>query len=94
MSGRNHDNPRAWRFAPASLIMGATLLAPVQAEDAVAEAQSTALPPFLFGVMFKLNPKYISLLFTDPMGKKLLAVVIVLQILGALVIKKIVNIKV
>jgi tight adherence protein B len=53
-----------------------------------------ALPPFLFAVMFKLNPKYISLLFTDPMGKKLLAIVIALQILGALVIKKIVNIKV
>ncbi len=53
-----------------------------------------ALPPFLLGVMFKLNPKYISLLFTDPMGKKLLAVVIALQIVGALVIKKIVNIKV
>jgi tight adherence protein B len=53
-----------------------------------------ALPPFLFAVMFKLNPKYISLLFTDPMGKKLLAVVITLQIVGALVIKKIVNIKV
>ena len=53
-----------------------------------------ALPPFLFAVMFKLNPKYISLLFTDPMGKKLLAIVIALQIVGALVIKKIVNIKV
>ena len=33
-------------------------------------------------------------LFTDPMGKKMLAVAVVMQILGALVIRKIVNIKV
>lgn len=53
-----------------------------------------ALPPFLFMVMLKLNRDYIMLLFTDPWGKKLLAGTIMLQILGALVIKKIVNIKV
>jgi tight adherence protein B len=33
-------------------------------------------------------------LFTDPMGKKLLIGAIILQVLGALVIRKIVNIKV
>ena len=53
-----------------------------------------ALPPALFAVMFKLNPDYVMMLFQDPMGKKLLAVAIVMQVLGALVIKKIVNIKV
>ncbi len=53
-----------------------------------------ALPPALFAVMFKLNREYVMMLFQDPMGKKLLAVAIVMQLLGALVIKKIVNIKV
>lgn len=53
-----------------------------------------ALPPALFAVMFKLNRDYVMMLFEDPMGKKLLAIAIVMQLLGALVIKKIVNIKV
>ena len=52
------------------------------------------LPPLLMGAMWRLNPDYIALLFTDPLGKKMLGVAIGLQVLGALVIKKIVNIKV
>ena len=53
-----------------------------------------ALPFLLFFVVYYLNPDYCMVLFTDPMGKKMLAVAIVMQILGALVIRKIVNIKV
>ena len=53
-----------------------------------------ALPPALFGVMLKLNYEYVMLLFEDPMGKKMLAFAIVMQLVGAIVIKKIVNIKV
>jgi tight adherence protein B len=53
-----------------------------------------ALPLVLFIAVYQLNPKYISLLFTDPMGKKMLGVAVIMQILGALVIRKIVNIKV
>ncbi|MBX7075099.1 MAG: type II secretion system F family protein [Pirellulales bacterium] len=53
-----------------------------------------ALPPLLFVAVFRLNREYIMALFTDPMGKKMLAVAIVMQLLGALVIRKIVNIKV
>ncbi len=53
-----------------------------------------ALPPLLFLAVYRLNPDYIMLLFTDPMGKKMLAGGIFLQLLGALVIRKIVNIKV
>jgi tight adherence protein B len=44
--------------------------------------------------MWRLNPDYCMTLFTDPMGHQMLAGAIVLQILGALVIRKIVNIKV
>ena len=52
------------------------------------------LPFVLFITVYELNPKYVSLLFTDPMGKKMLAVAIVLQVIGALVIRHIINIKV
>jgi tight adherence protein B len=53
-----------------------------------------ALPPALFMAVYRLNPEYVMVLFTDPMGKQMLAGGVVLQILGALVIRKIVNIKV
>jgi len=53
-----------------------------------------ALPVVLFFAVYYLNPEYMMLLFTDPMGKKLLAGAIFLQLVGALVIRKIVNIKV
>ena len=53
-----------------------------------------ALPPALFVVMLRLNYDYVMLLFQDPMGKKMLIFAIVMQLVGAIVIKKIVNIKV
>lgn len=53
-----------------------------------------ALPPVLFVAVYRMNPEYIKVLFTDPMGKQLLAAAIGLQVVGALVIKKIINIKV
>jgi tight adherence protein B len=53
-----------------------------------------ALPLVLFIVVYNLNSAYVTQLFTDPAGKKMLAVAVVMQILGAIVIKKIVNIKV
>jgi tight adherence protein B len=53
-----------------------------------------ALPPVLFGVMYRLNAKYVSTLFTDELGQQMLAFAIVMQFVGALVIRQIVNIKV
>lgn len=53
-----------------------------------------ALPFVLLLAVYRLNPDYLMVLFTDPMGKKMLAVTVVFQILGALMIRKIVNIKV
>jgi tight adherence protein B len=53
-----------------------------------------ALPFFLFIAVYKLNPDYIMVLFRDPMGTKMLAIGAAMQVLGALVIRKIVNIKV
>jgi tight adherence protein B len=53
-----------------------------------------ALPPALFVVVYKLNPDYVMLLFTDDLGKKMLIGGAIMQLLGAVVIKKIVNIRV
>jgi tight adherence protein B len=53
-----------------------------------------AMPPLLFAAVYKLNPDYVMLLFTDPLGKKMLIGTVVLQIMGAWMIRKIVNIKV
>ena len=44
--------------------------------------------------MLKLNYNYVMLLFEDPLGKQMLAFAIVTQLIGAIVIKKIVNIKI
>jgi tight adherence protein B len=53
-----------------------------------------ALPPVLFLAVYRLNPEYVLPLFTDPMGRKMLTGAVIMQLLGAIVIKKIVNIKV
>ena len=53
-----------------------------------------ALPPVLAGVMAYLNPNYMMKLVNDPMGQQMLAGGIVMQVVGAFVIRKIVDIKV
>ncbi|MEM7475173.1 MAG: type II secretion system F family protein [Planctomycetota bacterium] len=53
-----------------------------------------ALPPVLMLTMLYLNYEYAMVLFRDPTGRKLMAGAIVLQFVGALVIRKIINVKV
>jgi tight adherence protein B len=53
-----------------------------------------ALPIALFFAVYYLNPDYVMLLFTDPKGRKMIAIAVVLQVLGAITIKKIINIKI
>ena len=53
-----------------------------------------ALPIALFFTVWKMNPDYVMLLFTDPLGKQMIGVAVFLQILGAVAIKKIITIKV
>jgi tight adherence protein B len=53
-----------------------------------------ALPIALFFAVYYLNPNYVMLLFTEELGRKMIAVAAVLQIVGAIAIKKIVNIKI
>ncbi|GAB4148451.1 MAG: type II secretion system F family protein [Planctomycetaceae bacterium] len=52
------------------------------------------LPIALFFAVYYLNPEYVMLLFTEELGKKMIAVAAVLQVLGAIAIKKIVAIKI
>jgi len=53
-----------------------------------------AMPPALFLFMLKLNPEYVMQLFTDELGHYMLGIAVVTQTIGALVIKKIITIKV
>ncbi len=53
-----------------------------------------AMPPALFVFMLQLNPEYVLLLFQDTIGQTMLAGALVAQVVGAIVIKKIITIKV
>lgn len=53
-----------------------------------------ALPPALFVAVYRMNPDYLMLLFTDDLGKKMLLGGIFMQLLGAVAIQKIINIRV
>ncbi len=53
-----------------------------------------ALPPLLFVTLNLLNPGYAQLLLTDKLGHKILAIAFSLQVIGSVVLWKIVQIKV
>ena len=53
-----------------------------------------ALPIAVGLAIYSLNPPYMRLLFTDPLGKLLVLVALVFQIIGYLWIRKIVNIEI
>jgi tight adherence protein B len=53
-----------------------------------------ALPFAVLVALLKLNPSYVRLLFNDPLGIKMLTVAGVMQVMGAIAIRKIVNIRV
>jgi tight adherence protein B len=64
------------------------------AEGRLSGAVLLAMPPALLAFCYSTNPEYIKLLFTTSAGVKMLVVTGVLQLVGAMVIKKIVTIKV
>lgn len=53
-----------------------------------------ALPPIVGLGLYLLEPSYVSMLFTETLGQLLLATAFVLQVLGYLWIRKIVNIEI
>jgi tight adherence protein B len=52
-----------------------------------------ALPFFMLAIMYMLNPKYIGVLFTHPVGNILLGVALAGQVVGMLVLRKIVSVE-
>jgi len=52
------------------------------------------LPFMLFGLLYMINPEYMSVLFTDPIGKILVGIALVMQLAGFFWIRKIVNIEI
>ena len=53
-----------------------------------------ALPFFLALAISVVNPKYLGVLFTDPIGRGMIGVAAVLMVIGAIIIKKMIRIKV
>lgn len=69
-------------------------VAALTAEGRLSGIVLMALPFCLFLAVYAINPDYVSLLFTTEEGRQMVIVAIVMQVIGAFVIKKIVNIKV
>ena len=63
-------------------------------EGRLSGAVLMALPIAIFIAVYYLNQEYVMLLFTTPLGKKMVAFGVVMQIVGAICIKKIIDIKV
>ena len=53
-----------------------------------------ALPILLFFAVYYMNADYVMMLFNREMGRKMITAAVIMQIIGAIVIKKIVDIKV
>lgn len=54
----------------------------------------SALPLILFAILYTLNAQYMSILFTDPIGKILIVVAVSMQFVGFLWIRKIIKIEI
>ncbi len=53
-----------------------------------------SLPPFMMLVLGMVNPSYIRVLFTDPQGPTILAVAATMQVIGSVILWKIIHIEV
>ena len=54
----------------------------------------SALPIILFSILYMINGQYMSILFTDPVGKILVGVALSMQLIGFLWIRKIIKIEI
>jgi tight adherence protein B len=66
----------------------------LSAEGRISGVVLFGLPLVLGLILYKINPEYMSLLFTDPIGQNLATTGSVLMIMGAVVMKRMVAIKV
>jgi len=53
-----------------------------------------SLPFAMVAVLHTVNPKYMSLLYTDPLGQMMVVAAFVLMVLGGIVMKRMIAIKV
>ena len=63
-------------------------------EGRISGVMLIGLPIVLFIAVLYLNPDYVMTLFTEPLGNKMLIAAVFLQVLGAVCIKKMVDIKI
>ena len=54
----------------------------------------SALPIIVFSMLYMINAEYMSILFTDPIGKILVVVAITMQLIGFMWIRKIIKIEI
>jgi tight adherence protein B len=66
----------------------------LSAEGRISGIVLFGLPLVLGLILYKINPEYMSLLFTDPIGQNLATIGSVLMIMGAIVMKRMIAIKV
>lgn len=66
----------------------------LSAEGRMSAAVLFGLPIVVGIALFKMNPDYMGLLFTDPIGQNLATVGSIMMVIGALVMKRMVTIKV
>ncbi len=66
----------------------------LSAEGKMSATVIISMPFVLVGLLSLLNPEYINVLFFDPLGPVLIAIALILMSLGALMIKKLIEIKV
>ncbi len=66
----------------------------LSAEGKLSAVILSCIPIFVAGILFFMNREYISLLWTDPLGKKMVGFVVILMCFGFIVMRKIIKIKV
>ncbi len=66
----------------------------LSAEGKMSAAVLIGMPFFLVGVLSLLNPEYINVLFFDPLGPVLIVIALTLMGIGALIIRKLIALKV
>jgi tight adherence protein B len=66
----------------------------LSAEGKLSAVILVAIPFFIAAYLHLTNPKYLSLLFTEPIGRVMVVVASIMMVIGMLVMKKMVTIKV
>ncbi|MBW2172612.1 MAG: type II secretion system F family protein [Deltaproteobacteria bacterium] len=66
----------------------------LSAEGKLSAVILSCIPIFVAAILFFMNREYISLLWTDPLGKKMVAFAVIMMVFGFYVMRRIIRIKV